>query len=312
MFLSNPVDFLHRTVRDFLQVDYDKELKTYVKEGFDPLVSLSRICLSLLKALPVTDFRRPDFVNRVIGLTDELLYYAHEIEKRTNLQETSLILLLDEVDRVNGHHARDVTNHWTHARDSPRSRGLDEYCEGGNCNFLALTVQARLVKYVRAKIQADRSVMQKRGRPLLDYALRPRRITPISMPYHSTRDDPSVEVDMVKLLLENGANPNQPVYLNGGTSVWALFLLSIHESHLRNRGATSPASLSLSKAWYHACLALIQAGARSDCLSRYPHKGLSASAILNQVFGEARAVVLEREIQLKEKEAIETKSCVAM
>ncbi|KAJ8126063.1 hypothetical protein O1611_g7575 [Lasiodiplodia mahajangana] len=316
VFLSHSVDFLHRTVRDFLQGDYDKQLKTYVKEQFDPLLSLSRICLSLLKALPVSNFRDPSSVNKVIGLTDELLYYAHEAEKRRDLEETSLVLLLDELDRVNSYHAHGatdkVTNHWTHARDSPASRGLDKYYEGGNCNFLALTVQARLVKYVRAKIQADQSNMQKKGRPLLDYALRPRRITPISMPYHSIRDDPSLDVDMVKLLLENGANPNQRVHLNGSASVWALFLLSIRETHMRARGAPSSASLSLNNAWYHACLALIQAGARGDCLSNYAREGISASAILNQVFERDRAAVLEQEMRLKENEAKETKSCVAM
>ncbi|RYP08545.1 hypothetical protein DL765_008750 [Monosporascus sp. GIB2] len=215
IFLSHSVDFLHRTVRDFLR-DYDKQLKNYLVEEFDPLVSLSRICLNLLKALPVANFRDRDSANKVIGLTDELLYYAHEVEKRSKLQEAPLVRLLDELDTVNSHHARNIRNHWTHARDSPPPRGLDEYYEGGKCNFLALAVQARLVKYVRAKVQANPHNMQKGGRPLLDYALRPRRITPISMPYHSIRDDPSLDVDMVELLLHNGADTNQPVHLNGG------------------------------------------------------------------------------------------------
>ncbi|KAI0975368.1 hypothetical protein F4678DRAFT_420102 [Xylaria arbuscula] len=315
VFLSHSVDFLHRTVRDFLQGDYDKQLKIYTKAQFDPLVSLSRICLCLLKALPVSNFRELSSANMVIGLTDELLYYAHEIEKRSDVEETFLVLLLDELDRVNSRHARNVTNHWTHARDSPASRGLDKYSEGGNCNFLALMVQARLVKYVRAKIQADQSNLQKRGRPLLDYALRPRRVTPISMPYHSIRDDPSVDVNMVKLLLENGANPNQRVHLNGSISVWALFLLSIQETHEQNRGADSSSSRNLNKAWYHACVALIQAGARGDCFAGSEHLRLSASLILNQVFGKNKAAVLEQEIKLKENEVNEVneaKSCIAM
>ena len=93
--------------------------------------------------------------------------------------------ILNEVERVNVHNTPTLDNHWTHMRDSPAPRGYDEYREGGNCKFLALAVQARLVKYVRAKLDAEPSQIKKAGRPLLDYALRPRRVTPISMPYHS-------------------------------------------------------------------------------------------------------------------------------
>ncbi|KAI1750161.1 hypothetical protein F4782DRAFT_255602 [Xylaria castorea] len=311
VFLSHSVDFLHRTVRDFLR-DYDEQLKMCVAEEFNPLVSLSRICLSLLKALPVASFRDRDFVNKVIGLTDELLYYAHEVEKRSKLGETPLVLLLDQLDEVNSHHARDVSNHWTHARDSPAPRGLDEYYEGGQCNFLALTVQARLVKYVRAKLQADQHNMQKRGRPLLDYALRPRRITPTSMPFHSVRDDPSVDVDMIKLLLKYGADPNQPVHLNGSNSVWALFLLSIHETCVRDGASYSTTYRSLNKAWYEACLVLIEAGARRDCLSHYVREGLTASSILNSVFGQDRAAKLEQEINKLNEVETKQQLCIAM
>jgi hypothetical protein len=76
------------------------------------------------------------------------------------------------LDRVNGHFARKISNHWTHARDAPKNQGFDKYVEGGRCNFLALAVQARLVKYVRAKLLAPPGSMRKPERPLLDYALR--------------------------------------------------------------------------------------------------------------------------------------------
>ncbi|KAH8759553.1 hypothetical protein F5882DRAFT_479407 [Hyaloscypha sp. PMI_1271] len=303
VFLSHSVDFLHRTVREFLR-DYDKQLKICLVKEFDPLVSLSRICLSLLKALPVANFRDRDSANKVIGLTDELLYYAREVEKRSKLQEEApLVCLLDQLDKVNSYHARNISNHWTHARDSPTPRGLEEYYEGGQCNFLALAVQARLVKYVRAKVQANPCNMQKRGRPLLDYALRPRRITPISMPYHSIRDDPSLDVDMVELLLHNGADPNQPVRLNRGISVWALFLLSIYETCVRETSGASSTYQSLNKAWYQACRALIRAGASSDCLCNSGHEGLKAPSMLNRVFGRDRAAVLVQEMEQKENEA---------
>ncbi|KAI0414753.1 hypothetical protein F5X98DRAFT_348474 [Xylaria grammica] len=313
VFLRYSVDFLHRTVRDFLR-DYDGKLRIWLKTEFDPLVSLSRICLALLKMLPVTSLRDRESANQVIGLTDELLYYAREIEKRSNAQEdTPLVPLLDELDLVNSRHAKGISNHWTHVRDSPAQRGLDGYSEGGRCNFLALAVQARLVKYVRAKLREDPRKIQKGGRPLLDYALRPRRITPISMPYHSTRADPSVDVDMVRLLLSHGASPNQPVFLNGGRSVWACFLLSIQVAHRRDGSETSPTSQSLNNAWYQACDELIKAGARADCLADTGGDDMSASSILRGVFGERRASVLEQAMKAKEEEAQQSSgSCIIM
>lgn len=149
----------------------------------------------MLKSLPDVDFKARLSINIVIGLTDELLYYAYETERTDPSPTSSLVEVLDEVDRVNTHHARGTRNHWTHARDAVVDRGYDMYREGDNYNFLALTVQARLVKYVCAKLEANPNNARKGGRPLLDYALRPRRITPINMKYHSKRDDPSVNVD---------------------------------------------------------------------------------------------------------------------
>lgn len=163
IFLGSPVDFLHRTVRDFLQDCYHQSLVEIVtpQSSFDPLVSLCRMTLFLLKSIPNEDFRRKSSINRVIGLTDEFLYYAHEVEKRSQAPDTAdspVADLLDELDRVNCEHARSLRNrHWTHARDLPRSRGYEEYREGGNCNFLALTVQARLVKYVQGSLQPTRN-----------------------------------------------------------------------------------------------------------------------------------------------------------
>lgn len=294
VFLEHSVDFLHRTVRDFLR-DYD--LKAHLKiDSFHPLASLSRICLGLLKAVPVDDFRDIFTNNIVIALTDELLYYAREAEIRCNAdQYKPMIAILDEVERVNSHHARGIKNHWTHARDSPKPRGADEYKEGGNCNFLALTIQAHLVKYVRAKLQADSRRASKLGRPLLDYALQPQRVTPIRMPYHHIRDDPSVCVEMVELLLSPAvkADPNQRLPLYDNRSVWMLFLTSIAEANERHVESGDPTHASLSTAWYVVCQKLIEAGARSNDVS---------TSILVHVFGYDRASTLTQSMSKLEAE----------
>ncbi|KAH5096643.1 hypothetical protein HBI56_137370 [Parastagonospora nodorum] len=299
VYLSHSVDFMHRTVRDFLRDCYHDNLRNYLTHEFSPLVSLCKIHLCLLKALPVDNFRDRRSVNRIIGLTDELLYYAHEAEKNcTHQEQRTLDGLLNELDKVNSHHARSIRNHWTHARDSPAKLGFDHYREGGQCNFLALAVQARLVKYVSTRLQADKQIMQKGGRPLLDYALRPRRVTPISMDYHTTRDDPSVDIKMVELLLAHGANPNQSVHLYDGESVWALFLLSIHEAN-RQEGSGTSLPESLKTAWYASCEAMIRVGAQSDHITVVVkgRPGLNTTTILSGVFGPERAKILEDQIE---------------
>ena len=294
-FLLHPVDFLHRTVRDFLRDCYYKRLQDELPAGsdFQPLVSLCRMMLVLLKSLDPIELRNNASITRLIKLVDELLYYAHEAEKRDPSPEPAqaLISLLDELDKTNCHYALAMRNHWTHMRDSPATRGYDEYREGGHCNFLALTVQARLVKYVRTKLQTDPKRMRKSGRPLLDYALRPRRVTPISMPYHSQREDTSVDIEMVRLLLEHGADPNQKVHLNDGRTVWALFLLSCHEMVQRDE-----ASAALRAVWKRVSELLITNGAdlgawieNEDRRSARGFPVMTVPTILETLFGEDEA-----------------------
>jgi len=293
-YLEHPVDFLHRTVRDFLRdCYYDSLIKELASSDFSPVLSLCNMMLVLLKGLPIFDIRSVESITRLVKITDELLYYAHEVERRNPSTECSptLIAVLDETDRVNRHHtSRAMRNHWTHIRDSPKARGYDEYREGGKCNFLALAVQARLTKYVRAKLNADPENLFKGGRPLLDYALRPRRVTPIPMPYHSRRDDPVIDIDMVEMLLDRGLDPNQKVHLNDGRTVWALFLISCHESNSRGEG-----SHSVHTAWYQACELMIRHGASSHSWFDDDVKNpLTVSSITTEVFGNERAARLER------------------
>ncbi|KAL8380656.1 hypothetical protein RB595_005094 [Gaeumannomyces hyphopodioides] len=166
-FLWDPVDFLHRTVPDFLRDSYSDRLKRELGSAsdFNPLLSLCKVMLRLLKGLPKGRFSEEESFNRVIRLVDELLYYAHEVEKRSGndegnrYPESTMVALLDEVDRVNSRYAKadGVSSHWTNVRDLPRFRFLnwDEYHERGRCDFIALTIQARLTRYVGAKLTSS-------------------------------------------------------------------------------------------------------------------------------------------------------------
>lgn len=311
-FLDCPVDFLHRTVRDFLQDCYLENLKAELKSSFNPSLSLCRVMLYFLKKHPErAGFRAKDkkSINSIINVVDQVLYYAREAERYAGIANSTLNAILDEVDEVvsaihpqspRGTLSRliNTENHWTCARDSPRARGLDKYDEGGNCNYLALTVQARIVTYVRAKLAANPGRLRKPGRPLLDYALRPYRITPLATPYHAQRDEPNISVETVELLLEAGADPNQMVFLNDDRSVWALFLISCAESTARKE--FNEAS---KEAWKRASELMIEHGARSKCFSPADPAGLrDLGQVLRSIFRDDEADELMRKVRGKEAE----------
>ncbi|KAK4149730.1 hypothetical protein C8A00DRAFT_37680 [Chaetomidium leptoderma] len=271
VFLSSPVDFLHRTVRDFLRDCYYDQLKRELTTAFDPLVSLCNAMLFLVKGLPAVDIRQPQSITRLLQLVDELLYYAYEIEKRQPSPEAALYVarVLDELDRVNRHHTRhSMGNHWTHIRDPPRARGLDEYREGGNYNFLALAVQARLTG------PAGRCSTTRSARAA----------------------EAGIDLDMVRLLLERGANPNQPVHLNDGKTVWALFLLACLGAAERVEEAASPVPREV---LYRACELLIRHGAEPQCW--FGDDGLGEQrrrsnvvGFLDSLFGGEKSAALRR------------------
>ncbi|KAI0521935.1 hypothetical protein F5B22DRAFT_643516 [Xylaria bambusicola] len=294
-YLWKSVEFLHRTVADFLR-EYEKQLRTYLEKKFDPLVSLMKIYLGLLKMTPTQGYGRYE----VIGFTDEVLLYAHEFEKMDSLEEeTILVPTLDELDRVISYHVCDNDWHWTNERQFHyMGRHLVwEYEEGGQCNFLALAVQARLVKYVRFKLAADQRNMIKLGRPLLDYALRPFRSTlEVYTQDRSGELDHPIDIGMVELLLRNRADPNQPVSVNDNKSVWVLFLESMRSMMSWMEDSTINVE-DMKQAWYQAAHLLVKAGARADC-----QIDMGASHCLIEIFGQEKAAILTQGMKQREAE----------
>jgi hypothetical protein len=256
-FLKYKVDFLHQTVRDFLRDNYPEELRKHTADRFDARASLCKILLALIKALPVpADFR--SLLNELFGLVDKLLYYAREMERNSGI---SNIVLLDELDRVNTIHAENAKthSHWTNARDSPTPS--DSFQEYGQCTYLALSIQARLRLYVDEKLQANPGLLvEKRGRPLLDYALRPKRVTPAALPYQQQYQDTSIDVQIVSSLLSRGSDPNQSIHIYHGQTVWGLFLLSCYMNADRH----------LQDTWYDTVELLIDHGADPNIQVKNP------------------------------------------
>ena len=252
--LDYQAGFLHRTVNDFLM---EKSMhEALIRRATDdntsewyPYQALNCVELARAKNLAIEEALRRDFrmqLNVDFPLVDALLFYVHEVEFEQKVQQTRLLEQLDQV--ISNYADRDMVSHWTNPRDPPKGLYFDE------CNyssFLALTIQSRLVLYVREKLDNEPNLLRaKRGRPLLDYALRPKIVTPTKLPQLVV----FIDFDMVRLLLDKGANPNEKVSIYGNITVWALFLLSCYErKDIRNAQAKDT--------WFKAAEFMIRKGA---------------------------------------------------
>lgn len=185
-------------------------------------------------------------LNVLFSLIDALMFDVHEVEIE---QEEPQTRLLEQLDRVISDYAdNDMVYHWTNARDSPQGLYFDEHTYN---SFLALTVQSRLILYVSQKLDSKPKLLgAKKGRPLLDYALRPNIVTPSRLPQLVG----FIDFDMVRLLLNKGANPNEKVPIYDNITVWALFLLSCYEKkNIQN--------LQVKETWFKAAELMIRKGA---------------------------------------------------
>lgn len=247
------VDFLHRTVRDFLLNSYQPILRQRAPAGFSSARSLCRMTLKLLKSIkPPTP--GVDSCAATFSLVDEFLGYARALD----MTDAASVELLEEVDHVvSGYLGTHGMNHWTNARPPLAEPDFDEW---GQCSFLALAIQAKLTTFVKSKLQDKygHESLKKQGRPLLDYALRPRRAIGPDFTEDFRADQGKVDIQAVKMLLEHGANPNEKVYLYPGPSgkaqtVWTLFLIYCFS----NRGRVPPGE---TQAWYRTTELLISSG----------------------------------------------------
>jgi hypothetical protein len=144
-----------------------------------------------------------------------------------------LTALLKSLDGVFTERLAPIDNcqsqHWTASMAGSRHVATStfhrETVSNKSSNFLAYAVANNLVEFVRDTLDTSPQQLHKPGRPLLDFALYPTFPEPGLS--HASRDTGFFK-EMVKLLLERGALPNDRANVLGVMSVWQLFLLDIH------------------------------------------------------------------------------------
>ncbi|KAF7549483.1 hypothetical protein G7Z17_g6349 [Cylindrodendrum hubeiense] len=203
------VDFLHRTVRDFLALeDTQRFLQAKMHKPFNVC---SYICHSLLAQIKAANPKRlpqtwlPQTANGetqsgMLQLLDDITFYVREMELILQRPQTAI---LDELQRVMVGHT-----------------GTEAFLDGDS--FLIYAIEKDLRLYVQEKLSQASQLHVVQEYPLLDRALRP--IIPSRYP-------PSMpSPGMVSILLEHGAKPDQLVPPDM-KSTWDLYLRLIYRKH---------------------------------------------------------------------------------
>ena len=194
-FFGYSVDFLHRTVRDFIH--QSPEVQTYIRRA---LVNTDNIHLrachasvAMMKAMPLY---RNAMSRRYMCYLVEVLFYFVSRAADDRIPNTPLLKTLAV--------AEDVFNTICTQQQWP----------GSETHFIGLCAQVGYTPYILESIQHNKNWLTTlpesyQSRPLLDYALIP---PPTSI---------TVNPKMVELLLESGENPNHTHF---GNSAWSRFV----------------------------------------------------------------------------------------
>lgn len=189
------VDFLHRTVRDFLGTeDAQRVLRKYSNGEVDASYFLCQS--SLIQIRMLQDVKSPG----LFDLIDDVMYYARSLDE-TEPATTQEVLEMIEAAVM---HHRPVCSLVRESRQLYDPKTIFEEAIVNwhlwHCSFITLAVQYRWENYVLTKLAAEGRLDNKPGRPLLDFALR--RITWV----YGQKSPPLSRV--VSLCLQRGCSPN--------------------------------------------------------------------------------------------------------
>lgn len=229
------VDFLHRTVHDFLQSEDMKELLwKFLPESFDVNLVMLKVSLALLKTWPQSeeDLAKP---GQLQDLLDDAIHFACQIEMTTGTTESEL---LDELKNTMEEYSDQFQCRICWHSES-QNFNVPYVQNSRSCDsFMEFAIQRGLHIYVKRSLnlEASRAILEQGavlGCPLLACAL--------YIPSSRSYGEPDV-VDMVRLCLENGADPNEPYE---GSTVWGYFLerITSREGYFED-GSANPDAIS--------------------------------------------------------------------
>jgi hypothetical protein len=210
------IEYLHKSVADFFaRNDVWAEIEGYTNDtGFCAYTALLRSAIVQAK---YTMPDRSSGLEPIWKLVDSAMNYAQLAETTTKVASATL---LDDLDRCicihfEAHMSMEDARHliaynasehvmtWYDCFEYIKS---DQYEEFWHDNFLALAIRYGLALYVQTKLDTSKkSIIQKHGRPLLDYACDPGSRSLLDFTSRYPKTLPAI----VLSLLEHGADPNE-------------------------------------------------------------------------------------------------------
>ena len=202
---NGKVDFLHKTVADFLRTKGPQEMfDSSLPQGFDAAGAICKAVLAQIKALSRigpfgTEFRR--LSNAHFHRGSELLWAFFENVGEVQRDRTpELDAILDDLHKS-------FQIHFVNSMDISPSNlfATDGFWVCCKYPSLTLTLISGLDSYVMNKLQEDPQIsVSKLGYSLLDHLLNPR-----SRFKDQTLSPTPLYLPMVDFLLENGTSPNK-------------------------------------------------------------------------------------------------------
>ena len=199
------VQYLHRTVKDFLETPqvWDR-LMLACPCTYDPYLAMCRSFVAQLKCLDPGSTGTEAFKRTVRSI----LLYAHSVQDRLEEGQSaqSLVRLMDEFDRTATtlHKDSGTERSWPCKFLSDLLLPKDQAITS-RLTFLSFAVRLGLHTYVEAKVHHGCLVHDNDGvMPLLSDAIKPCTGSGNLFPIKTSQS-----VKMVKMLLEHGADPNK-------------------------------------------------------------------------------------------------------
>lgn len=197
---QHSIVFLHRTAKDFLERE---DVLTMIRQRagpeYDITLSLARVSLAEMKLMPT--------FSRMEDLLASFLQYGRAMDVAAIPKYVELVDSLDDIGtKLFPERMLDAHAHWTGALFD--TKGTDDFAD-----MLAFAVTADLLCYVDSTLRKQPSILQGPSRkPLLLSALLPRtKLGNHRLMAGDTIDSHGISVEMVQLLLECGANPNERI-----------------------------------------------------------------------------------------------------
>ncbi|KAK6822955.1 hypothetical protein PG987_014500 [Apiospora arundinis] len=203
-FFSYKVDFLHRTVRDFLyqSAEVANSLQHVLGSENCPLTA----CHAILAEMKTAPFDFEDKLNEFRDIIHELFFFISASLTEYPGSEAALWRIMEAAET---------------SYKSTASRIGDIFHP---CLFIGLAAQIDFFSYVRAKLVAEPNILQSRSdglvevRPALDFALKPARY-PRPRSVRGGIRDREKTCELIRVLLLHGADLNAELSLPRDVSV---------------------------------------------------------------------------------------------